>query len=53
MNVHAVVLGLDGVGKSGEFVRRNCHEFSIDKDGESFKNSSLSYSLLRFELKGR
>lgn len=29
VNVHAVVLGLDGVGKSGKFVRRNCHELSI------------------------
>ena len=40
VNVHAVVLGLDGVGKSGKFVRRNCHELSrIVNYGESFRTA--------------
>lgn len=51
VNVHAVVLGLDGVGKSGEFIKELTQ--IIDNYGESFRNSSLNHSLLRFELKGR
>ena len=53
VNVHAVVLGLDGVGKSGKFVYKKELLRIIDNNEESFGNSNSNYSLQRFELKGR
>ena len=52
VNVHAVVLGLDGVGKSGKFAYTKNLTRIFGNYSVSFGNSSLNYSLQRFELKG-
>ena len=45
--MHAVVLGLDGVGKSGKFVYEKELLRIIDNYGELFGNSNSNYSLQR------